>query len=229
MRLLFIRHAEPDYAHDCLTETGREQARQAALRLSGEKITKIYSSPNGRARETAGYTAAQFGLPVNVLDFMHEIDWGDLSGGTMRNDGHPWSLSDLMITDEDLLLAACDWRSHPYFKNNKALRDYDYVVEHFDGFLEECGYRREGNRYLCLQPSSETVALFSHGGSGACALSRALNLSFPYMCSVLPYDFTSVIVLNFPSAPGSYVFPRVELFNDARHIYTADRGPQFAR
>lgn len=229
MRLFFIRHGEPDYEHDCLTETGREQARQASLRLSGEKISKIFSSPKGRARETAGYTADLLGLPVTVLDFMAEIDWGDLSGNEMRNNGHPWSLSDLMITDEDLLLAECDWRNHPYFKNNKALRDYDFVVEHFDAFLEGLGYRREGNRYRCLRSTPDTVALFSHGGSGACALSRALNLSFPYMCSVLPYDFTSVIVLNFPDEPGSLVFPRVELYNDARHIYTSGRGPQFAR
>ena len=229
MRLIFIRHGEPDYAHDCLTETGREQARQASLRLSGESITKIYSSPNGRARETAGFTADLFGLSVAVLDFMHEIDWGDLSGGEMRNNGHPWSLSDLMITDEDLLLAQCDWRNHSYFKNNKALRDYDFVTEHFDAFLEQLGYRREGNRYRCLHSVPETVALFSHGGSGACALSRVLNLSFPYMCSIMPYDFTSIIVLNFPDEPGKLVFPRIELFNDARHIYTAGRGPQFAR
>lgn len=229
MRLIFVRHGEPDYAHDCLTETGREQARQAALRLSGENITKVYSSPNGRARETAGFTAELLGLSVSVLDFMHEIDWGDLSGNEMRNSGHPWSLSDLMITDENILLANCDWRNHPYFSHNKALRDYDFVVEHFDSFLEELGYRREGNRYLCVKPAPETVALFSHGGSGACALSRLLNLSFPYMCSILPYDFTSIIILNFPDEPGSLVFPRVELFNDARHIYTDGRGPQFAR
>ena len=30
MRIIFIRHGEPDYAHDCLTERGRAQAEAAA-------------------------------------------------------------------------------------------------------------------------------------------------------------------------------------------------------
>ena len=30
MRIVFVRHGEPDYEHDCLTETGRLQAQAAA-------------------------------------------------------------------------------------------------------------------------------------------------------------------------------------------------------
>jgi hypothetical protein len=33
MRIIFVRHGEPDYEHDCLTETGRKQA--AVLRTGG--------------------------------------------------------------------------------------------------------------------------------------------------------------------------------------------------
>ena len=30
MRIIFVRHGEPDYENDCLTETGRRQAAAAA-------------------------------------------------------------------------------------------------------------------------------------------------------------------------------------------------------
>ena len=126
------------------------------------------------------------------------------------------------IIRADESLAAIGLTEHSFAHLTIAAEKAGYI-------LEELGYRREGNRYLCVRSAPETVALFSHGGSGACALSRLLNLSFPYMCSILPYDFTSIIILNFPDEPGSLVFPRVELFNDARHIYTDGRGPQFAR
>ena len=76
MSILFIRHGEPDYENDCLTANGRAQAAAAAARLKGEGITKIYSSPNGRAKETASYTAELLGLRITVLDWLHEIDWG---------------------------------------------------------------------------------------------------------------------------------------------------------
>ena len=38
MRIVFVRHGEPDYARDCLTETGREQAAAAAERLHMDYI-----------------------------------------------------------------------------------------------------------------------------------------------------------------------------------------------
>ena len=34
MRIIFVRHGEPDYARDCLTEAGRRQAAAAAERLA---------------------------------------------------------------------------------------------------------------------------------------------------------------------------------------------------
>lgn len=68
--------------------------------------------------------------------------------------------------------------------------------------------------------------MFSHGGSGACVLAHLLGLPFPYVASVLPYDFTSVIILDFADQPGAYVFPRLALFNDIAHIGKKTGGPK---
>ena len=57
MRIIFVRHGEPNYALDCLTERGRIQAKAAADRLKEEGIEEIFSSPLGRAAETAAFTA----------------------------------------------------------------------------------------------------------------------------------------------------------------------------
>ena len=95
---------------------------------------------------------------------------------------------------------------------------YEKVVVGIDGFLEEQGYRHKGRRFLCTKENPKTVALFSHGGSGGAALSHILSLPFPYVLCVFPYTYTSVISVDFPSEPGAYVHPRVELFNDAAHI-----------
>ena len=71
MRLIFVRHGEPDYTNDCLTENGRLQAKCTAARLESEPIRAIFSSPMGRAMETASFTAEKKGLPVTPLPFMH--------------------------------------------------------------------------------------------------------------------------------------------------------------
>ena len=222
MRIIFVRHGEPDYVNDCLTDEGRRQAAAAAERLAGEGISAIYASPCGRAAETASYTAARLGLPVTTLDYMHEIGWG---GEGIDCEGHPWTLGDKMLA-EGFDFQREDWRAHPYFDGNAATAYYGAIAVKFDAFLAGLGYRHEGRRFFCDGGTDATIALFSHGGSGACVLAHLLNLPFPYVASVLPYDFTSIIILDFPVNPGAYVFPRVELFNDCAHIRRHAGGPR---
>lgn len=214
MRIIFVRHGEPDYEHDCLTETGMLQAAAAAERLADENISEIFASPFGRAQQTASYTAKKLGLPVTTLDFMHEIGWG---GPGVPCEGHPWTLSDWMM-QEGFDFYREDWREHPYYKTNEATGHFDRVTKEFDGFLEKLGYRHEGNRFLCLGNTDKTIALFSHGGSGAIVLAHLLDLPFPWVISRMEYGFTSVIILSFPDIPGQYCFPRLDLFNDMAHI-----------
>ena len=96
MRLIFVRHGEPDYEKDTLTENGNDQAKKTAERLKNEGISAIYSSPMGRAYKTASYTADIYGLDITKLDFMHEINWGVKDGASPDSipyNGHPWSLA----------------------------------------------------------------------------------------------------------------------------------------
>jgi probable phosphoglycerate mutase len=215
MRIIFVRHGEPDYEKDCLTSRGQLQAERAAKRLKREGISRIYSSPMGRAYYTAMALSKELGLPVTKLDFMHEITWG---GEGVPFEGHPWTLSDMMICEEDFDFFGKDWRKHPYFEKNTATPEYDRVGPEFDEFLEAEGYLHEGTRFKCVKENNDTIAVFSHGGSGACVLAHILSLPFPYVCTVMPYDFTSIITLEFPVRKGGYVHPRIELFNDIEHI-----------
>ena len=67
MRIVFVRHGDPDYAHDCLTEKGLIQAKQAAVRLREEGIEEIWSSPMGRAQQTAAAAEWRTALTCRVL------------------------------------------------------------------------------------------------------------------------------------------------------------------
>lgn len=221
MRIFFVRHGEPDYARDCLTPRGHEQAAAAARRLAPEGIEEIYSSPMGRARQTAEHTAKLLNLPVVTLDYMHEITWG---GPGIPEDGHPWTLSERMVNEEGFDCCAQDWRKHPYFQQNAATACFDRIAREFDQFMAAQGYLREGIRYRCTAGKPKNIALFSHGGSGGCALAHLLALPMPYVMTYLPYEFTSVIVLEFPVVQGSLVHPRIELFNDIAHTREIGSG-----
>ena len=70
MRLIFIRHGDPDYDLDVLTELGHEQAKKAARRLLCENIDAVYASTHGRAWQTAEAFTELSGIsPIHELPF----------------------------------------------------------------------------------------------------------------------------------------------------------------
>ena len=223
MRLVVVRHGHPNYVEDCLTPLGHLQARAAAERLQEEGIREIYSSPMGRARQTAEYTAKRIGIPaedIKILDFMHEIRWGDADGGEMFAGGHPWDIvNELMAQGYDLNDPA--WPEHPYFAHNLATEASRYVARETDVFLSSLGYEREGQYYRCTRATGEqyTVALFCHGGSSSAFFAHILNMTFPSVCALFHTNFTGITVLRFPREPGVLGTPSLEIANDARHIY----------
>lgn len=52
MKIIFIRHGDPDYVNDTLTEKGMREAKLLAKRVADWKnITQFYCSPLGRAKK----------------------------------------------------------------------------------------------------------------------------------------------------------------------------------
>ena len=224
MRLIFVRHGEPNYADDCLTDNGIVQAKATAKRLEKENIKKIYSSPMGRAVKTASFTAEDHDLDVTTLDFMHEIDWGDTreisndDSDIIPFDGHPWTLGYKLLTENQEYIGGNNWEQHPYFKNNRCMNSFDKISVGIDEILSGYGLKRHNGYYLCEEENQDTIALFAHGGSGAVMFSHVLNIPFPVALTMLPYGVCSVSVLAFDGCEGDMVIPRFEIFNDMRHL-----------
>ena len=62
MKLLLIRHPDPDYANDTITAVGHEQTRLLGKAMVPLRIDEIVASSYGRAITTAHYSpeAAEF-------------------------------------------------------------------------------------------------------------------------------------------------------------------------
>ncbi len=219
MRIVFVRHGEPDYARDCLTELGRIQAEKAAQRLLGEGIGEIYASPLGRARETAQAAAEVLGLPVKTLDFMEEVRWGSADGEELYAGGHPWAIADEMAR-QGMELNRPDWRDAPWFRTNRVVECVDRVERGIDEWLAGFGYLREGKHYRHAEEEEQhkTVALFSHGGSSCAAMGHILGLPFPYAIALLHLDFTGITVVRLDSRAGIGAIPQLKCSNDTAHL-----------
>ncbi|GJM42955.1 MAG: phosphoglycerate mutase [Ardenticatenaceae bacterium] len=88
--ILLVRHGENDWVKKHrlagwiegihLNGNGRQQAVAAAERLTLLPIKAIYSSPVLRCRETADFIAESQGLPVNLLETVGEVRYGEWEG-----------------------------------------------------------------------------------------------------------------------------------------------------
>ena len=216
MRIIFVRHGEPDYAKDCLTERGKLQAAACAARLADEPITAVYSSTNGRAAETASYIAAEHGVAVEQFDFMRELGW-KITEGEPLADGLPWHEADAMVA-RGMDVLDTDWATGEPFRRNSTTARALCCAAGFDKLMETLGYRREGKYYRVLRENTDTVCMVSHGGSGSAAIAHLLGLPFPFVLATFHPRFTSVTILEIPEKVGMLVTPTLELLNDERHI-----------
>lgn len=218
MKIILVRHGHPDYANDCLTPLGHEQAEKAALRLKDEGIQQIFSSPFGRAQETARHAAELLSLNVNTVEFMREIRWGSSDGKAVYADGHPWDTSLYAVSLGHSLMDEA-WTKQPPFCNNLVFAELHRVAAQSDEWMETLGYRREGANYRVIGGDTDkTIALFSHGGSSSALLSHLLNIPFFYLCRAVCPDFTAITVLSLSDEQGTLTAPMIELANDSRHI-----------
>ena len=81
MRLLIIRHAEPEFGwgeDPPLTATGRQQAACLARAVRGADLDRVVASTMRRAVETATPLAASLGLPLITEPDLVEIGMGEL-------------------------------------------------------------------------------------------------------------------------------------------------------
>lgn len=219
MRLILVRHGDPNYELDCLTELGHKQSKITAQRLLNEGIEKVFSSPMGRARQTAQPFLEASGIKeMQILDFMKEIRYG-LADDLYNQDYSPWVGVD-RLANEGVNLQDPNWRDFALFKENTATIDIDLVQAGADKWLETLGYKRQGLYYKNTRDDDEqfTVALFSHGGSSTAFLSRIFNIPFPQLCATLHIPHTGITIIRFDRTPGKVSVPVVELMNDGNHL-----------
>ena len=73
MRLLFIRHGDPDYVHDSLTEKGVREAKALSCLIPQLNVGDCFVSPLGRAKMTAQLALSGTGIKPAELDWIQEF------------------------------------------------------------------------------------------------------------------------------------------------------------
>ena len=219
MILYIVRHGEPIYGPDTLTELGRRQAEALVRRFERSGLDRIFSSPMGRARETAQPTADALDLPVKIEPWMREI-WPELA--LPRPDG---SLSFVIDMPADQLRSPenreryADWYDMPALKSIQSRQAWARVERYSDDFLRRLGCRRVSpGVYGAEKPCEERVAVFCHAGFGITWLAHLLGIP-PHLAWASFYmTHTGVTVVRFTPNPSGLITPRCLCLSDMSHL-----------
>lgn len=230
MYLYLIRHGDPNYELDCLTPRGKLQAQSLAKRLQHAGITQVYSSPMGRAMETAQATCDLLQLPLTVEPWAYEVHRRYMTSETFP-DGEPIVLykaqSSRYLENGAYDLPFSRALEAPGFREANFEPALRRIVDGGKEFLARLGYQEENGIYRITQPSHERVALFCHGCFLCTWLAELLHIPMHISWANTGHTHTGVTVLRFSNNPDGYTSPRCLCMSDISHLYAHGPDTQY--
>lgn len=227
MKLLIIRHGDPDYAADSVTEKGAREVEMLSERLSRLDIHTFYVSPLGRAQRTAAPTLQRLHKDAVTLPWLREFQAPvqDPETDRLRN---PWDFKPAYWMQDPRFYDASLWTQTPVMQTGDVASEAQRVYQGLDDVLARHGYRRKGLYYEATAANTDTIAFVCHFGVECVMLSHLMNISpmplWHHFCA-LPSSVTTLVTEE--REKGIAVF-RCLSFGDLSHLYAHDEEPSFA-
>lgn len=223
MRILLIRHAEPDYTTDSLTARGKMEAELLSRRLCRYQIRDFYVSPLGRARETAAYTLEKTGRTAEVLSWLPEFRarFQDPETGMKRL---AWDVKPRLWPLFPGITDVGTWADSPVFAGSDVKAVWQETVDGVDALMARYGFRKDGSVWLSENNTQDTVALFCHFGISMAILGYLTDVSpmvLWHHCICLPSSVTEVITEERIRGEVSF---RVTKLGDLTHLEACGAG-----
>lgn len=229
MKLLIIRHGDPDYSIDSLTPKGWREAsmlaeRMAELPIGPDETITFYMSPLGRAQATASLTLEKFNMTAEVKPWMREFQ------GTVLNEETGgrrlcWDFLPGKWTKEERYYGKDTWYEAPLMAEGEVLKQAVWVWDGLDEILKKHGYERDGNIYRVTRSNTDTVVLFCHLGVECVMLGHLLGVSPVVLwhgCFLAP---TSVTTLITEERRDGIAYFRMNAMGDISHLYANGEQP----
>ena len=217
MRILLIRHAEPDYKKDRLTDKGKREAELLAERICRYDIRDFYVSPLNRARETAEYTLKRMGQEAETLPWLQEFR-GTVTDAQSGKKRVAWDFPPRVWTAEPVMTDPDAWVSAPFFRDSNVREIWEETKEGIDQLMARYGFRKDGPVWLGEGNRPDTIALFCHFAISMMTCGYLMDLSpmvltHRFLC--LPSSVTELMTEE--RIPGE-VFFRVTKLGDLTHL-----------
>ncbi len=227
MKLLIIRHGDPDYSIDSLTEKGWREAEYLAERIARLDVREFYVSPMGRAKDTASFTLKKMNRKAVECEWLREFPPKILRPD---NPHAPvcWDWLPQDWTPEERFYQYDHWAEPDIMKAGHVQEAYDRITEKFDELLADYGYVRDGHIYRVEKANNDTIVFFCHFALGCVLIGHLLGISPMVLWHGLCAAPTSVATLTTEERRrGTAVF-RMNAYGDISHLYAKGEEPAFA-
>ncbi len=218
MKLIFIRHGDPDYVKDSLTEKGWREAELLSGRVKDWNVKEFYCSPLGRAQDTAFLTLNKVGRKAVTYDWLQEFYYRvtDEQTGQERI---AWDFMPNYFCSHDGLHNKDEWFKTAVMSSGDIEKHYSEVKQGIDGLLASYGYvRREDGVYAVKEHNDDNLVFFCHFGITALLTGYLTGIAAPALWQGFFMAPTSITVLGSEERlPGEAAF-RVQVFGDYRHL-----------
>lgn len=228
MRIIIVRHGDPDYVNDTLTEKGWREAEMLAERLAKTEVTDFYVSPYGRAKDTASCTLQKMDRKAETLEWMREFEPRIHRPDRALRKTRVWDWLPADWTGRDHFYDYDHWCDDPLMRQGHVREEYDKVCQGLDALLAKHGYDHEGRIFRVTRSNHDTVCLFCHFGVEMVMLSHILQISPMPLWHGFAASPSSVTVLySEERREGTAIF-RIRQFGDLSHLYMHGEEPSFA-
>ncbi|MGN1124044.1 MAG: histidine phosphatase family protein [Eubacterium sp.] len=225
MRLIIVRHAEPDYVRDSLTKKGWREAELLSERLSKLDVTAFYCSPLGRAKDTASLTLKKMNRTAEELDWLEEFR-GKIRKGLKVSSCWDRLPSEWLYDDD--YYSYDKWYKTRLMQSKNVEKENKIVLNGIDELLKKHGYEHNGRHYNVVNSNHDTIVLFCHFGVESVILSHIFSCSPMVLWHnfvALPSSVTTLVTEE--REKGIAVF-RCQQYADVSHLYAGGEVPSFA-
>ena len=222
MRILFVRHGDPDYVNDSLTEKGKREAALLAERVAKWEVTDFYVSPLGRAQDTAAPGLEKTGRTAETLDWLREF-YAPIDDPIRGEHVIPWDLYPSYWTKIPEMDEKAGFADTRLMRSGAVKEEYARVCGGLDNLLEKYGYVREGGVYRTdLRPDvnkEAVIVLFCHMGVTLFLMGHLLGISPVVLTSGFFLPPTSVTMLASEEREPGISYFRCQGAGDTSHLY----------
>lgn len=247
MRLIFIRHGQPDYTTDTLDEKGKREALALAERTRNWRVDRIFSSPLGRAKETAAPTLKALHMDATICPWLQEFP-GQITDPLTGITHCLWDLMPQYYTEQPLMYDRERWVEAPLYKDQPEIKaNWEAVKNGLDGILASYGYTRRGLYYQFEEPDGShlpaeaneiqlrggenykkrdaddeiNVVFFCHLGVTCVMLAYLLGISPVVLWHGTCIPTTGVTIVNAEKRLHNAALFRVQTLGDCAHLLAA--------